>query len=256
MQHTNDQKGDKIIYVPVEDRGPHMVEEINKLRSLLWRSKWFIVIFCLLSTLSSGIICMRVINPKFISSAKLSVSIYAIDGINKYFKSLSFREELKLNKISLNEKFTFNYVKAKGGRQKLILTWKAENEKQGNEILKKIISNIQKYLNAKLVTNYDTEIELLENEIELLLKRSNNTSETQKQTAYKAGLINEFQNRIFKIKVNSVLMRPRKIIVRQEPLTEYETYKLRKWAITILALVFSFFTAIILVFAYNLIKRA
>jgi len=111
-------------------------------------------------------------------------------------------------------------------------------------------------LDAKLITDYDTKIKLLEHQITLLQSVADNNSETNQQKAYKAGMINEINNRIFKIKIDNILYNPKKIIKIQEPFTIYETYKLRKWAITFIGFVFSFFAAVMLVFAYNLIKSA
>ena len=142
MQHDDDQKSDQIYYIAVEDKGSRIAEELNKLWSPLWRYKWFVVIFCLLITLSVGIICKSTIKPKFISSVSLSVSIYAIGGIDQFLRSPALKDKLNLNKISFNEKFSYNYGKVDDLRHKLVLIWMDDSEMPSRQHLQIIINNL------------------------------------------------------------------------------------------------------------------
>lgn len=291
----------EIIYVPAQGYMPHQDEDeidLVELWNILWDRKWFILGFVALCTAVAALISLYVLTPKYEAKATLQVNeesktvIANYLGSNKLIKRLTNRYDLlphfypekwnqseqewkveeervpTVEQLMGSNKFPLHYSvqdSAQDSAQSstIGITWKGENPEFCATMLKRVISEVETYLEDDMVPSGQPRLDVYQKELEDLRERfdslRSNTPESFISEADTATLRALWQ--YMEIRLKLVQSRAQKQLASQfsvldEPVPPQNPSKPNPKLITGLSFVLSLFLAIFLVFFLRFLQTA
>lgn len=285
--------GQNVQYVPVQMMpGYDTDDEIDLLElwNILWRGKWLVTGFSAVCTLAAVIAVLFVLTPKYKAEAVLRATGSSQPIIEGYLNSADFKKELvrkfDLLPIMYADKWDakaeswkttspeeiptarqaiasedFPLASSVDKKSKLVtVTWEGRDPEQTASLLQNSLDLLSSYMTEEYVTDAQTQITILEQELGPLANQFDSVWDkfwqVDKVSIASTELLRAYTNlkdKLSNLKAEDALAR--KFDILSSPIPPYKPFKPKKALIVALTAVGSGFLGVLIVFVREAVRK-